>query len=252
MKYTNGDLIRLLFESGQKVFIACLLVTIFSFTGEIWAESTLSVAPKATTSKSNSNNNAEALLEFAEKGDIQSQLSLATAYFNGKTITQDLQKAFYWYGKAADQGSPVAQFFMAYFYKTGKAVPQDYEAAFKWYMKSAEQGYVDSQYFTGYYYEKGRGIRQDFKRSFYWYSRAAKQGDGISQYRLANAYFHGWGVAQNIQQSYFWARLAENNHVGGANELAEKVKNTLSLTDIRMLDNDVQAWSPILEISAKN
>lgn len=55
-------------------------------------------------------------------------------------MTQDYDKAFEWYTKAADQGLDVAQLNIGDLYENGYGVPQDYDKAFEWYKKAAEQG----------------------------------------------------------------------------------------------------------------
>ena len=55
-------------------------------------------------------------------------------------MTQDYDKAFEWYAKAADQGLDVAQLNIGGLYENGYGVPQDYDTAFEWYKKAADQG----------------------------------------------------------------------------------------------------------------
>jgi TPR repeat protein len=48
-------------------------------------------------------------LEQAQHGDANAQFIVASRYENGKGISKDLQKAYYWFEKAAKNGQPLAQ-----------------------------------------------------------------------------------------------------------------------------------------------
>ncbi|MFY7942911.1 MAG: tetratricopeptide repeat protein, partial [Burkholderiaceae bacterium] len=65
----------------------------------------------------------------AEKGDAQSQSQLGYRYSAGEGVTQDFQKAVFWYRKAAEQGRPVAQYNLGNKYRYGEGVPKDFKQA---------------------------------------------------------------------------------------------------------------------------
>ena len=46
----------------------------------------------------------EDLLEAGETGSVEAQNQLGDAYFSGNGTAKNLQQAFYWYEKAAEQG----------------------------------------------------------------------------------------------------------------------------------------------------
>src|SRR5437868_6797627 len=78
---------------------------------------------------------------------------LGLCYENGTSIEKDLDKAFHWYQKAADNGNKVAQYNLGRYYYYGKCVEKDEVKALKWYKKSAEQEYSNAQSSLGLHYE---------------------------------------------------------------------------------------------------
>jgi len=55
---------------------------------------------------------------------------------SGKGTTQDFEKAFEWYSKAAELGDVRAHFNIGIMYDDGQGVPQDYNQALVWYKKT--------------------------------------------------------------------------------------------------------------------
>ena len=65
----------------------------------------------------------------AATGDAAAQMKLGWVYANGKGVSQDYEKAFEWWSKAAEQGNTGAQFHLGWMYANGKGVPKDYVMA---------------------------------------------------------------------------------------------------------------------------
>lgn len=101
----------------------------------------------------------------AEKGDAQSQSQLGYRYSAGEGVTQDFQKAVFWYRKAAEQGRPVAQYNLGNKYRYGEGVPKDFKQARFWFDKAAAQGSPDAMFAIGAMYDEGEGVTQDNKQS---------------------------------------------------------------------------------------
>jgi TPR repeat protein len=112
----------------------------------------------------------EELLEQAEQGDADAQVSLASRYYE-----QDVK---------------------------------DHVEAERWYRLAANQGEAVAQYSLGYMYAKGHGVPQDYVARSGWFRLAAEQGLDLAQYELARAYVRGEGVPQNNVQAHKWANLA--------------------------------------------
>ena len=67
-------------------------------------------------------------------------------YEKGERIEKNLEKAFYWYEKAAESGFEEAQFTLAHLYENGKGIEKNLGRAFYWYQKAAENGNVKAEY----------------------------------------------------------------------------------------------------------
>jgi len=65
---------------------------------------------------------------------------LAYAYYAGRGVPQDFQKAARLAKVAAEQDDEFAQNLLGTFYMAGEGVPQDRNLAKIWFRKSAEQG----------------------------------------------------------------------------------------------------------------
>jgi len=55
-------------------------------------------------------------------------------------VSQDDQKAFYWYEKSAQQGNSTAERLVSHFYFWGLGTPKNYKQAVYWAKKAAAHG----------------------------------------------------------------------------------------------------------------
>ncbi len=88
------------------------------------------------------------LTEEAEDGDTDAMTRLANAYYNGdddNDIEQDMEKAFYWYGKLAEEDDPTGQYNLAIMYVKGEGTERDFEKALYWMEKADENGDSDAE-----------------------------------------------------------------------------------------------------------
>jgi hypothetical protein len=81
----------------------------------------------------------------AEQGDPVAQHELGAMYSWGRLVSQNHEKALYWYIKAAEQGDARMQHSLGLRYRAGKNVPQSDEQAVFWFKKAAEQGLLIAQ-----------------------------------------------------------------------------------------------------------
>jgi hypothetical protein len=75
----------------------------------------------------------------AEKGQGESQYSLALRYQLGQSVAQDHKEAARWFKLAAEQGIGAAAAALAREYAKGEGVPQDLVEACKWAKVSTQQ-----------------------------------------------------------------------------------------------------------------
>jgi hypothetical protein len=86
---------------------------------------------------------------------------------------------------AAEQDNVEAQWQLANIYENGcEAVPQDLQKAFYWYDRSANNGYAVAQHFLGKLYYNGTGCEKNLDKAIYWFKKAVEQGSDASQVYL--------------------------------------------------------------------
>lgn len=65
------------------------------------------------------------ILQLAETDFLPAQTCLGVCFKTGSGCEKDLQRAFEWYSKAAENGSSKALFLLSIFYKNGELVPKN-------------------------------------------------------------------------------------------------------------------------------
>src|SRR5436190_8934444 len=70
----------------------------------------------------------------------------------------------------------ITQYNLAYLYNNSKGIEKNLEKAFYWYQKAAENGNNDAMDGLGICYYDGEGTEKNLEKAFYWYQKAAKNG----------------------------------------------------------------------------
>ena len=109
---------------------------------------------------------------------------MAFCYLKGDGVEKNVEKAVYWWQKAADAGNSAAQFNLAICYLKGDGVEKDVEKAVYWWQKAADAGDSTAQYRLAFCYLKGEGIEKDVEKAVYWWQKAADTGDSDAEYML--------------------------------------------------------------------
>ena|SRR6266540_3097629 len=94
--------------------------------------------------KANHSNKNSIDLHKARNESIKAQYILATLYY--KEIEKNLEMAFYWFQKAAENGDIEAQHYLAVLYYEGEETEKNFKKAFYWSQKAAENGSEMAQY----------------------------------------------------------------------------------------------------------
>ena len=107
----------------------------------------------------------------AWRGDVDSQLALATSYVCGQGVNQNLSKAVKWYKKAARKGLAEAQYRLGGCYMYGIGIRKDEYKAVMWLKRAAEQSFIDAQRdLSLFYYRSGNEVEADK-----WYIKVLEQ-----------------------------------------------------------------------------
>ena len=179
--------------------------------------------------------------------NAEEQYELGKKYMHGDGVPKDIEKALYWYTKAAEQGhvkakeflddldgmieseqqmskiveqsSADAQFAFGREYYTGDGkIHKNLKKAMYWYTKAAEQGLAEAQFNLAAMYNFGEGIQKDMEKSVHWLTKAAEQGLAKAQNNLGCSYDRGEGVPIDLEKArYWWTKASEQGH-----EMAQK------------------------------
>ena|SRR5688572_14335795 len=96
------------------------------------------------------------------------QYNLACLYGNGKGTEKNLDKAFHWYQKAAENGNVKAQCKLAYSYIIDEGTEKDLKKAFIGAKRRRDGTFVHNIFLQHY-------TMKQQKESFYWYQKSSRK-----------------------------------------------------------------------------
>jgi len=170
----------------------------------------------------------------ADIGDVSMQKFLGELFLTGSNngVPKSLDKALYWYGRAADQGDADSQFILAMQY-----CDSDKTKAVNYMKKFAEQGYANGQAVLGYWYLGNDGFAKDYQQAVFWLKKAAEQGNVDAQRDLSLCYAKGYGVEKDDNQAKYWI---EKSH----SDVADKVLAEIQWLDFKqvVISNNIQLY----------
>lgn len=112
------------------------------------------------------------LFPLAQLGHPEAQYRMAIMCQNGLGMVAQVEQAFFWMKKAAEQGLDLAQHGLGFMYMQGEGVTRDDAQAVNWFRTAAEQGLAGAQIALATMYEEGRGVEKDVETAKYWYAKA--------------------------------------------------------------------------------
>uniref|UniRef100_A0A670YHM2 SEL1L2 adaptor subunit of SYVN1 ubiquitin ligase n=1 Tax=Pseudonaja textilis TaxID=8673 RepID=A0A670YHM2_PSETE len=98
----------------------------------------------------------------------------------------------------------------------GLLIFQNYTEAFQYFQKAAEKGYDNAQFQLGVMYHGGLGVRRDFKLAFKYFDLAFENGHLLAVYYLAQMYAEGTGVFKSCQKA---VDVSSSNHLLNHNDI---------------------------------
>lgn len=84
-------------------------------------------------------------LPLAKNNNTEAQNYLGIHHYLGLGVDRDLDRAKYWYEKAAKSGYPDAQYNLGQMYENGQSVKQDFLIAYMWFHAANEQGNANAR-----------------------------------------------------------------------------------------------------------
>ncbi|MGN5291205.1 tetratricopeptide repeat protein [Aeromonas sp. 11P] len=94
------------------------------------------------------------LISLAKSGDSKAQFVLGTRYAQGSIVSQDLEKAEFWYNQCIGSGDPEILCRLAYIYHIGDGVNADINKCME-IMNSYRNSYLSSSYDDDISYRRG-------------------------------------------------------------------------------------------------
>lgn len=104
-------------------------------------------------------------------GDVTSHNLLGEAYFLGRGVEQDYEKAFRLLSYASGRGSKYGVFFLAKCCYNGWGTPRDYAAA-RQYLDRVDWNYWEADYLRGMIYGHGLGVAEDIPKAVGYLQKA--------------------------------------------------------------------------------
>ncbi|MFA7687392.1 MAG: tetratricopeptide repeat protein [Moheibacter sp.] len=126
--------------------------------------------------------------------------NIGNIYYMQKNYSQ----AKYWFEKATLKGNGPGMHGLAYLYEYGYGVNQDINKAVELYVNASNAGHVDAMFNLGLMYLNGKKVTANPTESRKWFKKAAEAGDVEAMVYLGQSFLNGDSVMQNQDEARFW------------------------------------------------
>ncbi|WP_101907611.1 tetratricopeptide repeat protein [Tenacibaculum dicentrarchi] len=160
----------------------------------------------------------------ASNGRIESMKKLGDMYYYGNGVSEDDEKAFYWYKKCVEESDfTIYNNDLAVMYYYGTGTTKSIKKAYDLFKESAEKsGYkigntnryhsnATACYYIGIMYYLGEHLEKNYDKSFWWIETAAMNGDTDASSLLGYMYYYGQGTLVDKQLAFTWLKYSEKN-----------------------------------------
>lgn len=145
----------------------------------------------------------------ADAGDVEAQVLLGKAYWDGKKVQRDRKKAVEYYRLAAEKGHANAMAGLGAAYALGQGIEKDDKLAADYFRKAAEGGSAVGQMNLGNILLAGQGVEKNPEEGLRWLVKSAEQGFLRAQTHLAQLYVtRDSGVPLDYEQAAKWVQKA--------------------------------------------
>lgn len=170
------------------------------------------------------------------ENNAEAQYHVGLCFANGTGVTKNLETAYGWYVKSADQNFTDGIVGMADSLYYGRGVSEDKAAAAKVYERGDQAEHVHATYMLAVSYEHGYGFEKNLTTAFALYNKAAEKGyagaadaakvislpaqywddamvkkDASAQYKLGCCFARGnCGVGKDDSQAFKLFRMSAN------------------------------------------
>ena len=157
-------------------------------------------------------------LKAAQRGHMIAQHNVATAYFHGTGVEQNLEQALYWYRRAAEQGFAHSEWKLGEIYFKGLGVAANRDEALKWLTRSLAQGHVPTMLTLAEMYTNANGIPLQPQLVFDLQRAAAQGGSHDAEFEVGRFYREGYLSAPDYAQAIVWFNRAAAAGYGPADQ----------------------------------
>ncbi len=176
--------------------------------------------------------NIKALEEQAFAGVPEAQHDLAAIYTAGRGgVTQNFEKAGFWFREAADQKIANADYNLGVLYHQGLGVERDLDRALFWYREAAKLGHPEAQYNLGIAHIEGIGTDYDAPLAAAFFESAANQGIVEAAYNLGLIYENGLISGAKPQEAMLWYKIAADGGSTDAKAALAQLASSLKISD---------------------
>lgn len=160
----------------------------------------------------------------AERGHVEALTLLGLSYLTGRAVTRSPEDAVKWLRQAAEKNYPKAEGLLGLAYFTAAEVRNEEESR-RWVRKAAADGDPLGQTLLGEFLLFGRaGMEKNTAEGVAWARKAAEQGDARAQYMLAGLLANGVGTEKNFIESRFWLELSAAQGHADARKTLEQAR----------------------------
>ena len=158
----------------------------------------------------------DTIRQLAEEGKADYQYLIGATFEYGWGVETDMQQAFEWYKKAADQKQPASCNAIGNLYRMGNGVKQDPKEALRWYQLGADAGDAQAMLNMGNCYFYGMGVDKDLSKAVTWWQQAADKGNGFAMSQMGDCYYSGVAVEKDLSKAVEYYTQAVDKNVTSA------------------------------------
>ncbi len=185
------------------------------------------------------------LEQQAFAGVPEAQHDLAAIYTAGRGgVTQNFEKAAFWFREAADNNIANAAYNLGVLYHQGLGVEKDLDRAIYWYREAAKNGHAEAQYNLGIAHIEGIGTTYDAPLAAAFFESAANKGIVEAAYNLGLIYENGLiNNASKTEEAMMWYKVAADGGSTDAKAALSQLASSMNMeqSDITKLVEKMQA-----------
>lgn len=170
------------------------------------------------------------LEDQAFAGTAEAQHDLAAIYTAGRAgVTQNFEKAAFWFREAATNKVPNASYNLGVLYHQGLGVDHDLDRAIYWYREAAKLGHPEAQYNLGIAHIEGIGTTYNAPLAAAFFESAANEGVIEAAYNLGLIYENGLIDKAKAEDAMLWYKIAADGGSTDANAALQQLANAMQI-----------------------